>query len=269
MEPPRLLLVSAEDNRHTLGLQMAEPFFIANGVPTLTVLAGLPLKEVLDLLEFHKPEAVGFSVALAGQMNQVRKAAGRIRNLPDPPLHLLVGGPAVRRGLELDPALGIRACRQLSDVLSLFHGSLAGRVPIKRGNRGGEANPGGLRTSGAVPANVFLVDDDEDVLFLMTRVLRKGGVREVKSFAGGEASLQALRSGDAPDLIILDQNMPGMNGSGTLALIRRLRPDVPVLISSGQSGLEEWPEFNRPWVGVISKPFTMGEIQAKLAQFGG
>ena len=117
--------------------------------------------------------------------------------------------------------------------------------------------------------SVFLVDDDEDVLFLMTRVLRKGGVREVKSFAGGEASLQALRSGDAPDLIILDQNMPGMNGSGTLALIRRLRPDVPVLISSGQSGLEEWPEFNRPWVGVISKPFTMGEIQAKLAQFGG
>jgi hypothetical protein len=42
---------------------------------------------------------------------------------------------------------------------------------------------------------------------------------------------------------------------------------LPILISSGQPDIEECPDFKQPNVGVISKPFTMKEIQAKLAQF--
>jgi CheY-like chemotaxis protein len=91
----------------------------------------------------------------------------------------------------------------------------------------------------------------------------------VQTFPGGEEALEALRSGDRPGLAILDQNMPRMTGSQTLALIRGLVPDLPVLISSGQPDIEEWPAFRQPKVAVISKPFTMDEIQAKLAQFAG
>jgi len=114
---------------------------------------------------------------------------------------------------------------------------------------------------------VFLVDDDEDVRFLMTRMLTKAGVREVQVFAGGREVLARLPKEPLPDLVILDQNMPGLNGTQTLVRIRERYPALPILISSGQPDIEAWADFHQPRVSVISKPFTMEEIQAKLAQF--
>jgi len=114
---------------------------------------------------------------------------------------------------------------------------------------------------------VFLVDDEEDVRFLMTRMLKKAGVRQVTTFAGGEAALRELSAGTLPDLVILDQNMPGLSGVQTMDRIRALHPGLPILISSGQPDIEDWADFRQARVGVISKPFNMEEIQAKLAQF--
>jgi CheY-like chemotaxis protein len=198
-------------------------------------------------------------------MDQVLQVAKRVKQLSGLPRHILVGGPAVRVGLELDPSLGILACRQLSEVLPLFKERLPERASVKPRNPRNWADHTTRR--GSLPMKVFLVDDDEDVGFLMTRVMKKGGIRQVKTFTSGEAVIQHLRSGECPDLVILDQNMPGMNGVQTLELIRHMHPEMPILISSGESGLNEWVEFNQPRVGVISKPFTMDEILSKVGQF--
>lgn len=115
--------------------------------------------------------------------------------------------------------------------------------------------------------NVFLVDDDADVRDLMGRVLRKAGVRQVRTFSGGQEVLASLPSGELPDLIILDQNMPGMNGTQTFMRIRNLYPELPILISSGQPDIDEWDCYKLPKMGVISKPFSVEEIQAKLNEF--
>ena len=115
--------------------------------------------------------------------------------------------------------------------------------------------------------NVYLVGDDEDVRFLMPRILKQAGVLQVKTFPGGEAVLEALHSGEVPDLIILDQNMPGLNGIQTMERIRDQHPEMPILISSGQPGIADWDCFKQPKFGVIPKPFTMEEILAKLGQF--
>jgi len=114
---------------------------------------------------------------------------------------------------------------------------------------------------------VFLVDDDEDVRYLMNRMLQKAGVRQVKVFQGGREVLESLSSEELPGLVILDQNMPGLTGTQTMERIRDLHPEMPILISSGQPDIEAWECFKRPRVGVISKPFNVEEIQAKLAQF--
>ncbi|MDR3671286.1 MAG: nuclear transport factor 2 family protein [Holophaga sp.] len=116
---------------------------------------------------------------------------------------------------------------------------------------------------------VLLVDDDEDVRVLMERMLRSAAGVQVSSVSGCEQALASLRSAELPDLIILDQNMPGADGSQALARIRNLHPTVPVLVSSGQPGVQEWDCFKTPNVAVISKPFTTSEILAKLAQFSG
>jgi PAS domain S-box-containing protein len=121
--------------------------------------------------------------------------------------------------------------------------------------------------SSLVPMNILFVDDEEDVRFLMKRMLKKAGVSQVKTVPGGKEALECLCNGETPDLVILDQNMPGINGVQTLAQIRGLRPDLPILISSGQPDIHEWACFQQPNVAVISKPFDMEEIKAKLAEF--
>jgi len=117
------------------------------------------------------------------------------------------------------------------------------------------------------PMEVLLVDDDQDVRTLMTRMITKAGEHKVTAVDGGEAALERIRSGIVPDLVILDQNMPGMTGTQAMAQIRDLCPDLPILISSGQPNIEDWDCCKRPKVGVISKPFGLEEIRAKLAQF--
>ena len=117
---PRVILVNAESNDHVLGLRMAEVFFAASGIPALMVTPGLPAWAVLELAARHRPRVVGFSVALPAQLPQVLEATERLRALPVPPRHLLLGGPAVRLGLVPDPASGLRVCRELSEVPPLL-----------------------------------------------------------------------------------------------------------------------------------------------------
>ena len=113
----------------------------------------------------------------------------------------------MRMGLELDPSLGILACRQLSDVLpcsgipalKIFSTTL--RI---QGN-----GPHSAQRRGSLPMKVF--GGRRRGCWIPAPVLKKGGVRQVNTFTGGEAIIQHLRSGDGPDLVILDQNMPGMN----------------------------------------------------------
>jgi CheY-like chemotaxis protein len=114
---------------------------------------------------------------------------------------------------------------------------------------------------------VLLVDDEEEVRLLVPRMLEQAGVHQVEIVSGGQEAIESLQSGQIPDLIILDQNMPGMDGVRTLALIRDYYPDLPILISSGQPGIQDWQCFKQPRVAVISKPFSLEEILAKLAPF--
>ena len=114
---PRLILLNAEGNFHVLGLQMAECYCASVGIPALTIMPGLPLSEILDLVDQHRPQVLGFSVALADQMTQVLEVADRVKALAVPPQHILVGGAAARQGLEVAPGLGIQVCRALTDML--------------------------------------------------------------------------------------------------------------------------------------------------------
>ena len=114
---------------------------------------------------------------------------------------------------------------------------------------------------------VLLVDDEESVRSLVTLMLKTAGVPQVKAVSGGRKALESLRVGELPDIVILDQNMPGMDGVQAMAEIRQRHPDLPILIASGQPEIEQWACFRQPRVGIITKPFSLEEIQAKLAQF--
>jgi CheY-like chemotaxis protein len=118
---------------------------------------------------------------------------------------------------------------------------------------------------GAAVLKILLVDDDQDIRFLVARMLKSKG-HLVETCVGGREALDHLAEHELPDLVIMDQNMPGMDGIRTLAKLRESYPDLPVLISSGQPDIQEWECFRSPHVGILSKPFDMEELAKKLRE---
>jgi CheY-like chemotaxis protein len=117
-------------------------------------------------------------------------------------------------------------------------------------------------------SKVLVVDDEEEVRTMLARMLRMAGADKVKTVASGQDALVSLDSGDIPDLIILDHNMPGLNGAQTLALIRLGHQDIPIILASGEPDIEGRDAYQQRMVGIIPKPFTWDEIRSVLARLG-
>jgi len=113
--------------------------------------------------------------------------------------------------------------------------------------------------------NVLLVDDDELIQSSVREILQVLGHAAVTIARSGEEALVLLEAGLAADLVILDMNMPGLGGIGTLPRLRMLRPDVPVLLATGrvdQTALNL--ASAHPGVTLLSKPFGLRELQRHL-----
>ena len=112
--------------------------------------------------------------------------------------------------------------------------------------------------------SVLVIDDDEFVQAALDSLLEALGHR-VQSVSSGEAALGKLEAGLRPDLVIMDMNMPGLGGSGTLPHLRAICPALPVLLATGradQSALDLVAAD--PKTILLSKPFSMDELRAKI-----
>jgi CheY-like chemotaxis protein/anti-sigma regulatory factor (Ser/Thr protein kinase) len=108
---------------------------------------------------------------------------------------------------------------------------------------------------------VLLVDDDELIRESVGPMLALMG-HSVHCAAGGREALELLDGGLEADLVILDMNMPDLNGAATLPLIRKRRPRIPVLLATGFSDQDLSALMEGlPQVHCIRKPFSLAEIQ--------
>jgi CheY-like chemotaxis protein len=83
--------------------------------------------------------------------------------------------------------------------------------------------------------SILIVDDEPDVAELFRQRFRREarqGTYVLHFAASGEEALEKLTNGVRPELIVIlsDINMPGMDGLTLLQEIRRLRPDLPVIM---------------------------------------
>jgi DNA-binding NarL/FixJ family response regulator len=76
---------------------------------------------------------------------------------------------------------------------------------------------------------VLIVDDTEHVRRMLNAMLSMGGFDVVGAEADGEAAVLAAVK-DAPDVVVIDYMMPGIDGLETARRIRRERPDQRVII---------------------------------------
>ena len=91
----------------------------------------------------------------------------------------------------------------------------------------------------AAPSNaaggrhILYLDDDESLVFLVTRLLERRGFR-VSGFTNQREALDALRADPASfDLVVTDYNMPGMSGLDVARAVRAIRADLAVAVASG------------------------------------
>jgi two-component system, cell cycle sensor histidine kinase and response regulator CckA len=84
-----------------------------------------------------------------------------------------------------------------------------------------------------VGKRVAYLDDYEALVFLVTRALEEFGY-EVRGFQRSEDLLSAMKAApDAFDIIVTDYNMPGASGVHVTRAIKAMRPQLPVIITSG------------------------------------
>lgn len=122
-----------------------------------------------------------------------------------------------------------------------------------------------MNSSSLAPANILVVDDTLSNLRLLERMLGERGYK-VRPVRSGEAALRAARA-SAPDLILLDINMPGMNG---YEICRQLKADeslrdIPVLFISALSETDDkLRAFEAGGVDYVNKPFQFDEVYARI-----
>ena len=113
------------------------------------------------------------------------------------------------------------------------------------------------------PLRALIVEDESRYRDFLADVLREMDWRPVPTASAGEA-MRAIQS-DPPDLLLLDLNLPVIDGMMFLEQFRRRCPDVPVVIITGFGDLESARKAIRLGVAdFLTKPCDLGEIERAI-----
>ncbi len=115
---------------------------------------------------------------------------------------------------------------------------------------------------------ILLVDDEPVVLQVATDMIQMFG-HDVDCVESGEVALENIRShSDEYDLIILDLIMPGLSGAVCLKKIREINEEIPIVLSSGVSGINETKSIRE--IGAndyLQKPYNLKSLRLLLEKF--
>lgn len=111
---------------------------------------------------------------------------------------------------------------------------------------------------------LLLVEDTPDIALWLATALRQAGF-EVAHAADGPAALQWLSPRHGFDLVVLDLQLPGLDGLQVLQTVREQGDEVPVLVLTARTAVPD--RVLGLQLGAddyLSKPFDLGELEARL-----
>lgn len=109
---------------------------------------------------------------------------------------------------------------------------------------------------------ILLVDDEEQVRTTIAQGLVELGY-PVREAASGREALEIVRE-ERPYLVILDYQMPDMDGTETARQIANIDPEVPIVFSTGHAALRALRNAAGDAPPVLEKPFTLAELDALI-----
>jgi two-component system cell cycle response regulator len=119
----------------------------------------------------------------------------------------------------------------------------------------------------AAPPRILVVDDDPEIRYVLTETLERRDY-DVLSTGTGPEALAVLAERDDIDLVLLDLNLPDMNGYDVLRWLKTAsrHPDVPVIFLSAQDDVDKKVQgLELGAVDYVGKPFELAELTARVA----
>jgi len=110
---------------------------------------------------------------------------------------------------------------------------------------------------------ILLVDDEEEIVRMGSVMLEHMGYEVVAHTSSPEALEEFLADADGFDLLITDQTMPHLTGSRLAEEVKRVRPEIPVVVISGFLGAES---AGGPVDSFMQKPFSSFELGKVVRQ---
>jgi CheY-like chemotaxis protein len=136
-----------------------------------------------------------------------------------------------------------------------------------------ESSASRLQPKASLPAayhasgKILLADDEETIRNLGRRMLQRAGFEVILADDGREAIEKFASEKDTICLVILDLTMPHSDGETCYREMRRLKPDVKVILSSGYSEQDIVSRFaGKGLAGFVQKPYTTEELLAKIRE---
>ena len=110
------------------------------------------------------------------------------------------------------------------------------------------------------PGRIYLVDDDELILSMLSRTLKREGY-EVRTDSGEEKLSDSIVAWD-PDVVLLDINMPGQNGMETLKILKDDAASLEVIMLTADDSAETAVKAMKSgaW-DYLTKPFNVDEVK--------
>jgi CheY-like chemotaxis protein len=112
---------------------------------------------------------------------------------------------------------------------------------------------------------ILVVDDEEAIRQVAKTTLERFGYQVLLARNGIEAVEVFGQVPEQITVVLLDLTMPLMSGEETLRRLRAVRPDVPVLLSSGYNQIEVIKRFTgQGLAGFIAKPYSAATLAARV-----
>jgi two-component system, NtrC family, response regulator HydG len=113
---------------------------------------------------------------------------------------------------------------------------------------------------------VLLVDDEEQFVINMARILKTRGFEVTTAYDGYQA-VDAVKYGGGFDVVVLDVKMPGMDGVETLGEIKKRAPDTAVIMLTGHATLESGTMAMRKGAyDYLMKPCDIEDLVEKIKE---
>jgi two-component system nitrogen regulation response regulator GlnG len=113
--------------------------------------------------------------------------------------------------------------------------------------------------------NVWIVDDDQSVRWVLEKALKQAEMQP-RSFERAEHLLEAIER-SRPDVLVTDVRMPGMSGLRLLSQLRRDYPDLPVIVMTAHSDLDNAvAAYHGGAFEYLPKPFDLDEVVALVTK---